>query len=183
MFKVAITDMAAYNEGNLIYHWVELPIDEEDLREEIDSVLKEGFEFCQEEGNGCYQHEEWFVTDVEGPGMRQYYHQYMDVFKLNSLLEDMVYLAPNNEVLKTLTANLKYKDALNVLENEDYIIHYVDSEAELARQFVEETMSTRDDIPRWISNHIDYKAIYDRELRFDSDFVWDDGICIEILHG
>ena len=42
--NVYITDLASYNNGNLVGEWVSLPLDNEDLKSKINSILELGSE-------------------------------------------------------------------------------------------------------------------------------------------
>jgi len=52
MIRVYLTNLGAYNRGKLMGKWIDLPMDEDELQEEIDSILEP-------------MDEEYFITDFE----------------------------------------------------------------------------------------------------------------------
>ena len=60
MIKIALTNLGKYNEGYLVYTWLDLPCSDEELQKAKDEI---GI-------NEMY--EEWFITDFEAdiPGFK-----------------------------------------------------------------------------------------------------------------
>ena len=81
--KVYITDLASYNNGNLVGEWVSLPMDGEALETKINEILERGSEI---DGYGEI-HEEYFITDFECEIFD--IDEYTDVFKLNEQAQEL----------------------------------------------------------------------------------------------
>jgi len=87
MLKVYLTDLQAYNEGNLSGKWIELPMSQEDLNSEIKEVLEEG---AVVSGFGD-THEEIFITDFEWTIECNLIevNEYSSLSRLNEQLEEL----------------------------------------------------------------------------------------------
>ncbi|WP_179289045.1 antirestriction protein ArdA [Bacillus sp. 7894-2] len=74
--KIALTNLGKYNEGELVYKWVELPADEADIQDAFNVIgVHDGTEY-----------EEYFVSDYEAPlGIK--IQEYSNVWELNELAE------------------------------------------------------------------------------------------------
>lgn len=76
MIKIAVTNLGKYNEGELLYKWLELPATEEEINE--------AFEAIQVAPNTEY--EEHFISDYEAPiGISV--KEYTSLTKLNEIAE------------------------------------------------------------------------------------------------
>lgn len=72
--KIALTNLGKYNEGTLVYEWLELPA----TQSEIDQVLKEiGIN---------EEYEEYFISDYEAPFT---IGEYSSITKLNEIAEQL----------------------------------------------------------------------------------------------
>lgn len=54
--KIAVTNLGLYNEGELLYKWVTLPLDEQEIKETFQEIKVDGVNY-----------EEHFITDFEAP--------------------------------------------------------------------------------------------------------------------
>ena len=169
--RVYITDLESFH-SFLIGEWLELGIDEDELRQTIKRILKKGEEACKD---GSI-HEEYFLTDWEG---EEFFHvgEYTNVFKLNeevarfeelsldgSQKRCVSFLLTNNIVSNLDEALEKYED---VLINEDM------SFLDLAYQIVEEQYNL-DELPQFVSNYFDYEALA-RDLELEGFYHEIDG--------
>jgi hypothetical protein len=77
MIRIALTNLKKYNEGELIYEWVELPCDD------FDEALKRI-------GNP----EEYFISDYECEISHMTIHEYENLEELNALAENLNALWP-----------------------------------------------------------------------------------------
>lgn len=71
--RILITNLGAYNEGNLLYDWLTLPFDEEDLQNALDNIGIDG-----------EQYEEYFISDYEAPFS---IGEYDNIDRLNEVAE------------------------------------------------------------------------------------------------
>jgi len=75
--KIALTNLGKYNEGNLIYKWVELPATEEELKAAMDAIgINE-------------EYEEFFITDSETDIEGLKIGEYENLDNLNELAEEL----------------------------------------------------------------------------------------------
>ena len=106
MIRVYVTNLAKYNEGLLRGKWLDLPLSEEELVEEINEIL----------GND----EEYFITDYEGPVRVE---EYDNIEKLNDMAEKLEISGEEEENIEILAKVIDTKEELvEILENGDYII-------------------------------------------------------------
>ena len=75
--KIALTNLGKYNEGKLIFTWLQLPCTDEELRAAKDEIgINE-------------QYEEWFITDYESDIEGLKIEEYENIDDLNELLEQI----------------------------------------------------------------------------------------------
>lgn len=99
--KIALTNLGKYNEGELIYKWVELPATEEELQAAFEAIGVSD----EPDENGNY-YEEFFITDYECAFYR--IGEYDNLEELN-------------EIAETLEALEDYeKDIVKALLNDGY---------------------------------------------------------------
>lgn len=162
MLKVYITDLAAYNNGYLLGKWITLPLDKENLEQEINEVLQLGSNTIGEVT------EEWFITDYEwenGISLKEV-SEYEDIYALNDQLM-LIQDAPEDK-LKAMC--FLFSEGITTTLNEanekaDDVRTYADQTMEdIAITLIDEVYNL-DDFPSIIASHIDYKSIaYDLEL-------------------
>ena len=85
MIKIALTNLRKYNEGELVFEWVDLPC--EDFEEVFEQI-----------GNP----EEYFISDYECEIPHIEIHEYENLEELNELAENLSVL--NSHELKTIQA-------------------------------------------------------------------------------
>lgn len=164
--NVFITDLAAYNEGNLVGEWVQLPKDEDELEEIIREILNEGH--C---GDECCYHEEFFITDYEAPFR---VHEYENIYKLNEWAERLENCKEEDE--DVIQAIFDYagtiEEGFSILEDWRYRVFYsCCSMAEVAMEVIEE-QGILSNVPEDIAQYFDYEK-YGRELECgDSTFIY-----------
>lgn len=101
MIKIALTNLAAYNDGDLIFEWVDLPCD--DFTEVLERI-----------GNP----EEYFISDYECEISHMKIHEYENLDELNELAESLNRLFPYE--LKAVEAIMEI-DGSNVEEAIDIV--------------------------------------------------------------
>ncbi len=165
MIKVFITDLEAYNQGNLVGRWHQLPMNQDLLAESIENVLQEGRDICGD----SHFHEEMFITDFECEYMEV--EEYSNIDKLNEIAEAMEeidedgvkaikFLMDNNLVKDIFEAIDSYEDSVRIYENQ--------SMEDIAYDLIEECYSF-ENIPDIISNNIDYEKI-GRDLEIEGSY-------------
>lgn len=162
--KVYISDLASYNNGNLVGEWVSLPLAENDLQSKINSILELGSEV----DGYAEAHEEYFITDFEC----DYYDvdEYENISKLNEIAESMEGLNDyERKAVKFLLDNYLVNSFEEALEKYDDVIIYEDMTMEdIAYDFVNECYNL-DNMPSLVANNIDYEKIA-RELEMDGRY-------------
>lgn len=148
--KVYFTNLAKYNEGNLVGEWVTLGISNEELKIIVDRVLKND--------------EEYFITDFDSPFPIS---EYENVYELNEFV--LEFNNKNDDEQKIISylidnCNLSYDEALSRYEDVTY--YQAESYEDLAYEFVEEGLFG--EIPESIQYYLDYEKI-GRGLSSDYD--------------
>ena len=150
-FKIYLTNLGKYNEGELVGKWVELPCS--DLAAEFAAIgVAPGTPY-----------EESFITDYEN-NVSYDVREFESVEALNELAEELQEVSDRGE-LEMLAAYLEseggsLRDALDNYEN---AIFYPSMELEdVAHEIIEECY----DLPEMALRYFDYEA-FARDLHFD----------------
>lgn len=149
MIRIALTNLKKYNEGELIYEWVELPC--EDLKSVFDRI----------------GHDEYFISDYECDDFHITIHEYDCINKLNDLAKQIDDLTDyERKVLKAImeadSPRIMY--ALEILKNDNYLFYEVEDFDELIDEFIDEGLFG--EIPPNLVNYLDYEKIA-RDLEYD----------------
>ena len=173
--NVYITDLASYNNGNLVGEWVSLPMDNEDLKSKINSILELGSEI-----DGYDEiHEEYFITDFEC----DYYDvdEYENIDNLNNIAHSMESLNDyERKAVKFLLDNYLVNNFEEALEKYDDVIIYEDcSMYDIAYDIVQESFDV-EKIPANFSNYIDYNALA-RDLEYEGRYYEVDNTVYEYI--
>lgn len=163
MLEVFITDLQAYNEGNLVGRWFRLPVLEDRLSQAISDVLREGEETC-----GTEDHEEYFISDFSW-GDHELFDvgEYSNLSQINEQLQQLE--DKSNHELKTIAFLLSESlatdidDAIN--KADDVRIYQNQSMEDIAYDLIHECYNIHELSPI-IAKHIDYEGI-GRELEMD----------------
>lgn len=147
MLSVYLTNLAKYNAGKLVGKWIELPMDEDQLKEEVQAVLGEG--------------EEYFITDYESDYELRL-SEYEDVYILNERIAKFLEVAEEYDD-KVIIAAFKYlvefNDVYNCLKDHNLNVFYnVYSATELGYAVVEEGLFEIN-IPEELKGYIDFESI------------------------
>lgn len=167
MIKVFITDLAAYNEGNLVGKWVELPKDEDELEEIIREILNEGH--CGEVL--CY-HEEWFIADYEAPFR---VGEYEDIYRLNEWAERLEDCREEDDVIRAIfDCAGSVEEGFDILEDGRYRVYEdCNNMADVAWEVVSES-GMLGGIPDEVARYFDYEA-YGQYLETCATFIYFQG--------
>lgn len=149
MINVFITNLAKYNEGELVGQWVTLPLPPEELDEVIEEILGDD--------------EEYFITDYECEFMEV--PEYCNIHELNELAEELDSLSEHEQKkVKAILEMGAYRDIEEAIANRDsyYLEESINSERDLAWYLLDEVFT---EIPDFIKEYIDL----DRFVRDYSD--------------
>lgn len=176
MFRVFITNLGKYNEGELVGKWLDLPC--EDIESELASIGVSD----EPDENGNYYYEEYFITDFEND-YNYKVGEYDSLDNLNEIAEELENLDDyDREVVKAFIENgSDIEEALDGLRDGDYMVFSNCSDmTDVAYQYIEET-GLLNDIPEGLRNYFDYEA-YGRDMSFEGTFIFtENGNCIELF--
>lgn len=149
--KIAITNLPAYNCGNLRFTWLSLPFYDEEFAEALEKI-----------GNP----EEYFVSDYETTVPMLHIAEYPDYEELNEFFKRLEGLNEyDREAFEAICEELgDYKEALDVFESGDYQFYSDMTIEQVAEELVDE--GCFGEIPDAIKFYIDYEAI-GRDLSID----------------
>lgn len=163
--SIYLTNLRKYNEGELVGKWVELPIFEDDLQEELDEVLGDD--------------EEYFITDWEAPKGFDI-GEYSNIYTLNKEAEEYDYILEkkffgNEDALELALS--EYDNNISRYESADVYIFSGDMS-----DVVKEYLSTypTENVPQIFLDYFDYEA-YGEYLEESGNFVVGDGFVVEIV--
>ena len=173
MIKIYLTDLAAYNNGFLVGKWIELPMEETELNEKLQNILKRGGEICNE------IHEEYFITDFESDILN--IDEYLNIYDLNNKAQKLSELNDYElKIAKFLLNECLVSNIEEAIENiENVTLYENQTMQDLAYELVEELYYT-DSLPALISSHIDYEGIA-RDLEMEGRYYEIEGDIYEYI--
>ena len=151
MINVYITNLAKYNEGELVGQWVTLPLPPEELDEVIEEILGDD--------------EEYFITDYECEFMEV--PEYCNIHELNELAGELESL--DEHELKKVKALMEWRvfsDLEEAIENIDnyILLEDIKNEKDLAMYYIYDENIYN--IPNFMKSYIDYERL-GRDLAMD----------------
>ena len=162
ILSVFVTDLAAYNAGELRGEWLKLPTTEDEIAECIERVT-----------NG--EDHEIFITDFESDiGMEA--GEYDNIENLNEQAQTFEDLDEwEQDITEAILECGAASDISAAVDMVDDCTLYSDCETleDLARELVDE--GAFGDIPQSIANYIDYEAIA-RDLNYDNYYETSKGV-------
>ena len=160
VMRVYLTDLKAYNEGNLVGEWLELPMHVIELESKLTEILERGSELS---GYG-EKHKEYFITDYECDFS---INEYANLDTLNEMASIISRLDEDEKrAINFLMSNHIVKDFDEALDKLDEVIIHEDSSMEdIAYDLIQDCYGLND-IPEIIANNIDYESI-GRDLSMD----------------
>lgn len=156
--KIYVANLSAYNEGKLIGEWLTLPLEDEELQEQIEEVI--------EAGGG----EEVAIHDYEAPFSISEYQSITELNKMARRLEDLDEY--EEEIVKHIFDYfVDYDEALECIENNEYRTYEECYDmADVAHEVVEE-QGVLHDAPELLARYFDYEA-YGRDLEIEGNFIY-----------
>ena len=153
--KIALTNLGKYNEGYLIYKWLELPATDEEIKAAMDEIgINE-------------RYEEWFITDYECSYLQ--INEYDSIDELNEIAEALDDLDDyEKDIVKALLDEGYDLDEALEIKDDCIVWSDCDDMADVAYQMYEEGLLG--DIPEHLINYIDWEA-YGRDLSFEAQFI------------
>lgn len=149
MLKIALTNLRRYNEGELVFEWIDLPCD--DFEPIFDKL----------------GHDEYFISDFECEVDHIELSEYANLSLLNELAQKYESLDRGEKIILQAIVEAETNDlskAFEILENECYIFYEVENLEELAEEFIEDGLFGK--IPKELESYIDYEKIA-RDLKYE----------------
>jgi len=168
MIKIYLSDLNCYNNGILHGGYITLAVDENELNEGIEKILKQGQIICKD----SLPHEEFRIDDYEWSDYTLFsISEYEDIHKLNETLQNIQDNVDPDDMkkIKFLLENFSFDCFHQVLENiENVVVHEDCSLEDVAQQYVEECYNL-DELPSIISSNIDYSSIAN-DMQYDGNY-------------
>lgn len=167
--KIAVTNLGAYNEGRLIFEWLTLPTNKEEIENTIKRVLGSNYE-------------EYFITDWE-TDLKINIGEYTNIFELNKILQEIENLNIDIDVLNAVCEvngiELNSMDNIEQIQDkyENLNIIYLDENMyneneSLAYSYIESVYGDIDGLDdETLERYFDYKG-FKRDLEFEG--IYDD---------
>jgi antirestriction protein len=156
MLKVALTNLGKYNEGELVYQWLELPATDEEIVRAMWAIGMDGEEY-----------EEYFISDYETDIEGLEVGEYENLDELNSLVERYEDLGEyDQEAVQAImeAEGYNFEESLDKVEQGYFTFYSGQSLEDVAYEMVDEGLFG--DIADNLKNYIDYEAIA-RDIRLD----------------
>ena len=142
MLKIALTNLRRYNEGELVFEWVDLPC--EDFEPIFDKL----------------GHDEYFISDFECEINHIELSEYANLSLLNELAQKYDKLDRQEKFALQAIVEAETNDlskAFEILENKCYIFYEVENLEELAEEFIENGLFGK--IPKELESYIYFKFL------------------------
>lgn len=157
--NIYVANLSEYTKGNYIGDWLALPMEVDELTEQIKSILVNDEEYA------IHDYESLLGLEIS---------EYEDIYRLNETLSNVD--TNRIEEMKALVKCFGYtlEEAIECIDDSHYL--YLDKhtlmsdEKNLAYAWVESMGSLVDALGEGISNYFDYEA-FGRDLRFDLDMI------------
>lgn len=167
IMRIYLTNLGKYNEGYLVGEWVNLPIEDEELKNVLSRIVINK------------RYEEWFITDyeVEIRGIGDAISEYSDLSALNELAVKLDELPDwDKEKLQAVLeaeSQSNPQDILNLIENlDDFdLLSDIQNEEDLGYHYADECCCL--DIPENIKCYFDYQS-YGRDIHLDGNGTFTD---------
>jgi hypothetical protein len=164
--KVCIQNLGMYNEGYLLWHWLELPATNNEIQEALDKI-----KVCNDKNQyydeaGC-PYEEYHFPDVEDFPFE--YYEYMNLEEINELAEKYENLdGVEQEAFIHFKENgYSTEEALEKATDHDYFYIEASNDTELGENYIDEVYGGVEHMPREeLERYFDWEA-FGRNLAYD----------------
>lgn len=174
IMNIALTNLGKYNEGELVYKWLELPATEAEIAEALEEI---GISDEPDEEGRYY--EEYFITDYECDFLR--IGEYDNIDELNEIAEQLDGLADyEQKIVEALLADgFELEEAINKIDD-CYYYDNCDTMGDVAYRMYEEGLFGAT-LPEWAGNYFDWDA-YGRDLEYYGHWIATDTGYIEVVY-
>ena len=170
IIKVAVTNLAAYNDGYLMYKWLELPATAEEIKATFNAIKRSELD------------EEFFISDYESDICGLEIGEYNSIEELNEIATAIDELDEYDRLL--FDAAVEYHglytamEQLNNNELDGYVYYNCDNMADVAEQVVEAT-GMLNNVPEHLRYYFNYER-YGRDLDLEGIFVQMNDCIVEL---
>jgi hypothetical protein len=158
MLNIALTNLGKYNEGELVFEWLELPASDEEIQETFKKIgVAEGSRY-----------EEYFISDFETDIDGLDVGEYENLEELNELAERIDNLDTEElEIFQALMESVS-SNIGNALDNVDnyYLMNDIKDDYDLGKYWIEESGCY--EVPDNLKYYIDYEK-FGRDIAMESD--------------
>lgn len=163
--RIALTNLGKYNEGELIYKWLELPATDEEIKKAFDEIgINE-------------RYEEFFITDYEC----EFYQigEYENIETLNEIAEALDELDEDEKIIVKALINDGYdlEEALD--KKDDCRLWDTTDMADIAEEYYYECYAPNNNVPDFIERYIDFEAM-GRDMSFEGHYIEYNNMIIEV---
>lgn len=154
-FKIYVTNLGKYNEGEMIGEWINLPATEEELQEVLDRIgINE-------------EYEEVFITDYENE-FGYIVNEYDNLDELNEIAYKLDNLTDyEKEKIKAGLELWSFDEIYNYLDD-IVLLEDVNTDYDLGYYWIEESGCYNLDNLGMLRNYINYEA-FGRDIRLETD--------------
>ena len=154
--RIALTNLGKYNEGNLVFEWLELPFTDQELEKTLEKIgINE-------------QCEEYFISDYETDIEGLKIGEYENIEELNDLITEYERLdeEEQNKIAAIIESEeISLKEAMDSLDDID-LIPDVKNDEDLGYYWIDESGCYDTKSLGVLANYIDYKS-FGRDIRLD----------------
>lgn len=177
MIKISLANLKKYNEGQLVYKWINLPAS----HDEINNALKEI-------GIDGKVYEEYFISDYEFNGKVKFnIKEYSSVLTLNEIAKSLQSLSEVELYAAQAYIELYGDDIDHVTEAIEFaksgnfhVLYDCKNTEDIGYYYINEAGIY--DLPDFVKTYFNYEA-FGNDLAIESNFVFlDGGICVELLN-
>ena len=154
--RIALTNLGKYNEGNLVFEWLELPYTDQEFEKTLDKI---GIN---------KQYEEYFISDYETDIEGLKIGEYENIEELNDLITEYERLdeEEQNKIAAIIESEeISLKEAMDSLDDIE-LIQDVKNDYDLGYYWIEESGCYDTKAMGNLARYIDYES-FGRDTRLD----------------
>lgn len=175
LMSVFLTNLAQYNNGNLVGMYISLPTTTATIKSALGKIG------CGNNGDvSFYINDEYFITDVD-MDLNLEIPEFVNIFSLNRVAEKIADLNIDPDILNGFLENgYTVQEAIEKAENGEYRYYYGCDDMEDVAEAIAEETGIFEGVPETFRMYFDFKA-YARDLEIEGCFYESDHGMIEII--
>ena len=167
MLKIYITNLKAYTEGNLIGKWIDLPLEDNELAEELNNLSNNG-------------QDEIFISDYE-TDIGITINEYDDIYFINEKASIYEYEleADEKDIVNVLLSNgYSFDDAISIKDN-CILYSCCNDMTDVAIEYCSHN-KILNGRPEGYETYFDYEAL-GNDMEAEGKYMFYNGRCVQIL--